>query len=159
MSDPHGSLDQLLHDQLERLEALNQLLRDEQAALVARDMDALPGLLSRKVELLGTVEADEQRRIELAKAIGGNESEADMETCLDRMPDPGIARERWYGLVEALRQCRALNDANGHVIERQQTGVHRTMELLQADTSGAQAYGLDSSSDPSPGSGREISRA
>lgn len=159
MTDSLSNLDQLLHDQVERLEALNQLLRDEQAALVARDMDALPGLLSRKVELLGAVEADEQRRVRLAAAIGDDDGEAGMETCLDRMPDPESARERWHGLVEALRQCRALNDANGRVIHRQQTGVQRTMELLQEDASGAQAYGLDSSSDPSPGSGREISRA
>ncbi|MDN3517976.1 flagellar protein FlgN [Aquisalimonas lutea] len=159
MTDPRSDLDQLLHDQLERLEALNQLLQDEQTALVARDMEALPGLLSRKVELLGAVEADEQRRVQLAAAIGDDHGEAGMEACLERMPDPDAARRRWHDLVEALRQCRALNDANGRVIQKQQTGVQRTMELLQEDTSASSAYGPDNASEPSPGGGREISRA
>lgn len=160
MSNAVVELSELLREQATRIGELNALLEQEQTALVQRDMETLQHLLSRKVELLGAVEADERRRLALLEAAGDSDGTGSMDTYFSAVPEPEAAREQWEHLRQSLQRCKALNEANGRVIRQQQTGVNRTMDLLQGEsTTAASGYGpAPSSGNPGTG-GREISRA
>lgn len=161
MTDSSTGLTELLAEQNARLQALETLLMEEQEALVARNMETLQGLLSRKVELLGAVEAAERQRNTLVTEITSEQNPARaMEACIERLPDADKARELWTTLLQALERCGSVNEANGTLIERRRAGVQRTMELLQADsTPAAGGYGPGADSTPSNSGGREISQA
>lgn len=160
MTDPSSALNALLSEQADRVHRLNALLQDERQALVSRDMNGLQGVLSRKVELLGAVEAAERQRMALAQQITGN-AEPNMEACLRQLPDADTALARWSDLLDALRECRAVNEANGGVIRHQQRGVSRTMELLDGDNPPRENDGYGPAAPGgAPGPvGREISQA
>ncbi len=161
MTEMSTALTELLADQNARLQGLEGLLLEEQQALVARDMETLQGLLSRKVELLSAVEAAEHQRNALVAEITSERDPARaMEACINSLPAAEDIRELWTHLLQALERCGSVNEANGTVIERRRAGVQRTMELLQGDTtSSGGGYGPGADSPQSNSGGREISQA
>lgn len=161
MTNAATAMTELLHEQGARLHELETVLQDEQRALVERDMETLQRLLSRKVELLAAVETGERQRASLVASITAESDPVRaMEECLRALPEPGAAREQWTTLLQALERCRAVNEANGTVIAQRQTGVRRTMELLQGGVDPSDAgYTPAADTGPKTGGGREISRA
>lgn len=159
--DERNQLASLLHEQRERLAALNELLREERTMLAERDMERLPTLLSRKVELLGAVESAENQRAALADHLGFGRADADMTAAVETLPDPEAARADWRQIVDALQDCRILNETNGRLIHQQQSGVQRTLELLQVEASNGGGYDRSAreADGSGTGSGRELGQA
>lgn len=159
--DDRQQLAALLREQCERLDHLNELLQEEQAMLAGRDMERLPALLSRKVELLGAVESAESQRAAIADALGFDQDDAGMAALLETLPDPEAARSDWRQILAALQECRILNETNGRLIQKQQTGVQRTLELLQVEASNGSGYDRSAreADGKSNGPGRELGQA
>ncbi|SEP03259.1 flagella synthesis protein FlgN [Aquisalimonas asiatica] len=160
MAEHARALAETIGEQLSLMQALNTQLEKEQSALVARDMEALQSALSRKVDLLGAIETSENQRLALVEAITGEREGSAINTALETLEDPEPVRAQWADLLEELQRCRAINEANGRVIQQQQYGVQRTIDLIQGDVPAPQTYGPGAAA-PAPENrgGREISRA
>lgn len=160
MSDNTRALADTIGEQLSLMEELNTQLETEQEALVARDMETLQAALSRKVDLLGAIESSENQRLALLEAITGARDGNAIDTALAGLEEPEPIQAQWTQLLEELQRCRAINEANGRVIQQQQYGVQRTIDLIQGDVPAPQTYGPGASSSSSENrGGREISRA
>lgn len=109
-SESDKQLKNLLDRQLTALESVLDVLAREQAALEARDTQALELLAAEKQDKLALAAAFEQQRRELAPSPAAMESLAE---------SPEIAR-RWARLLDLTRACRDRNDANGWIVHRQQ---------------------------------------
>ncbi|MFV8836125.1 flagella synthesis protein FlgN [Aquisalimonas sp.] len=161
MSDHARALADTIDEQLSLMQELNVQLEKEQDALVVRDMETLQSALSRKVDLLGAIETSENRRLALLEAMTGAHDVNAITTALETLEDPEPVQAQWSELLDELQRCRAINEANGRVIQQQQYGVQRTIDLLQGDDAPApQTYGPGAASAPPENrGGREISRA
>lgn len=159
MSDHARDLADTIGEQLSLMQDLNTQLEKEQDALVARDMETLQLALSRKVDLLGAIETSENRRLELVEAITGERDGSAIITALETLEEPEPIQAQWGELLQELQRCRAINEANGRVIQQQQYGVQRTIDLIQGDIPAPQTYGPGATASPETRGGREISRA
>ena len=130
---------------------LIELMKQEQALLVAADADGLVELTPRKNTLLQELaDLSSQRHAELV-AAGCEGSEAGMEPWL-AVGGNEDARAQWEALLELARQAKDLNRVNGMLINKQLAHNQGVLNALRTPA-GAQSTGVYGASGQTLGSG------
>lgn len=121
-----------------------ELLRTEQAALAARDIEALLQIAPSKSEHIGALNELARRR---ANYLNGQSFAADRNGMAQWLlvhggSDSAVLSATWHRLLETAARAQALNRENGVLIE---TRLQHNQRLLSALASGAQPslYGPD----------------
>jgi flagella synthesis protein FlgN len=145
-SSSDRDLARLLDEQIEAMTAVLDSLQSERAALATRDAEALANAVNTK-----------QDSIRRATVVGDAERSALEELGSSRRRgagDQGLSA-RWQRLVNLTRQCRALNEGNGLMINGQRRIVEQTLRLLRGEESPS-TYGANGSSGPGRGGNRTL---
>lgn len=120
----------------ERIQALVELMKQEQQFLVSADADGLAQLTPRKVALVQELaQLSRERHAALADA-GFAGSEAGMEPWLAAQGDEA-ARSAWTQLLAQTLEAKELNRVNGMLINRQMAHNQTVLNALRTPTAGA----------------------
>lgn len=120
----------------ERIEALTELMKQEQQFLVAADADGLAGLTPRKVALVQELAQLSRERHAALGAAGFAASEAGMEPWLAAHGNEA-ARSGWAQLLARTVEAKELNRVNGMLINRQMAHNQTVLNALRTPASGA----------------------
>jgi len=117
----------------ERIDALVELMKQEQSFLVAADADGLGGLTARKGVLVQELaQLSRQRHAALGQA-GFAASEAGMDPWLAAQGDEA-ARGAWAALLALTADAKELNRVNGMLINRQMAHNQTVLNALRTPT-------------------------
>ena len=111
-----ASLDALLKQQTDALEALSGLLRDEAALLASGDASPLESLNQRKLEHLAELRVLGDQLSDRLRALTGSDDPVAHKAWLQREFAP-TAPALWARWQTAATEVRDLNDVNGQHIE------------------------------------------
>lgn len=157
-ADPRSRFIADLQAEAAAFSAFHELLRTEQAALGARDIEALLQVVPAKSERIRVLNDLARRRTAWLASQGFAPDRSGMAQWL--IVHGGAEREAlsacWQGLLETARQAQALNRENGVLIE---TRLQHNQRLMSALASGVQPslYGPDGQT-RIDGSGRDLGR-
>jgi flagellar biosynthesis protein FlgN len=122
-------LQAIVAEETAAMRAVLEILGRESAALLARDVGALPGISNSKADAVARAANLGQQR----------------QALLQETPDPGQA-----GMTSALAQlrtlaleCRQLNEANGLMIRSQRRRLEGALNILRGGQPGVDVYGRD----------------
>jgi flagella synthesis protein FlgN len=122
----------------QRIDALVELMKQEQQLLVAADADALAELTPRKVALVQELaQLSRERHAALGNA-GFAASEAGMEPWLAAHGDEAV-RTAWSALLARTAEAKELNRVNGMLINRQMAHTQTVLNALRTPTGGAES--------------------
>lgn len=128
-------------------------LNDEQAALGARDAEAIAAAAARKADLAAALES---ARAALERATGAASGPA-LAAALRRADPNGSLGQRWEALRARLAALRRHNRANGLAIELQRRAAARALAVLRGEETEAPTYGPRGAARP-PSAGRSLGR-
>jgi len=170
-------LHELLADFSGQLVGLEKVLREEQACIAQREPERLAEVLQEKIRLLQQTEAMDALRVAHLTAAGLDNDPDGMAALLDRQlngqaggqagegarpgfgPDAEDLATVWASVLDGLRRCQAVNEANGAVIRKGMSENKRLLDLLRGDDPEAVAcYGMDGGKPPTTG-GRDLGKA
>ena len=117
----------------ERIEALVELMKQEQQFLVAADADGLAGLTARKAALVQELAQLSRQRHGALGSAGFDSSEAGMEPWLAAQGDDA-ARAAWSALLALTADAKELNRVNGMLINRQMAHNQTVLNALRTPT-------------------------
>lgn len=122
-------LQEIVAEEEAAMRGVLEILGQESAALLARDVGALPGLSTRKADAVARAADLGQQR----------------QALMQDPPDPGHA-----GVTSALArlralalECRQLNEANGLMIRSQRRRLEGALSILRGGQPGVNVYGRD----------------
>ena len=123
-----------------------ELLRNEEAALAEGRIDDLPAIAQAKTETFIALSRLAECRDALLARLGvGGEAKA-VDAWLERnasQPEAEGARTAWRQLLEAARQAKSLNEANGAMIEVKMQHNQQALAVLRAAARQMTLYGPD----------------
>lgn len=122
----------------ERIQALVELMKQEQQFLVAADADGLAELTPRKVALVQELAQLSRARHGALGGAGFAASEAGMEPWLAAHGDEA-ARGAWSRLLVDTAAAKELNRVNGLLINRQMAHNQTVLNALRTPTAGAES--------------------
>jgi flagella synthesis protein FlgN len=119
---------------------LHAVLKDESAVLASADDAALLEITGIKTQLLQSLEVLESERMHLIGELRTGSRHAPFAMVRALTPYPA-ALTAWDDAVETLKACRALNEANGTVVELRLRQVRQALALLTGASPAAGLYG------------------
>jgi len=126
-----------LQEELRTARTLLELLKQEQAQLVAADIDALNALTEEKTRLVTRMSELATDRHHALAATGFAASEAGMQAWLE----PEEARQAWQNLLELARAAKEVNRSNGLLIGKHLTRNQSALNVLKGGPQGQTLYG------------------
>lgn len=131
------TVDGLLRQQLDRLQALDRLLAEEHACLLKAAADQLPALTERKNALMAELETLERERvIAFADTAGATTLAA------------------WASVQTMARQVAEANQRNGVMIAALVRSTEGALQILRGNPDGVDLYGSHGQGQSGSGSGR-----
>lgn len=152
------SLIGLLESETREASAFVELLRKEQAMLIAGNVEGLLPLVEHKVGFAERLGALADAREKIVNEAGAGSGRAGMETYLSRRPADKDLRQRWEALLALATDAQAMNQTNGRLVRVHLRHNQQAMETLMAATNQATTYGPDGHQRPT-GSGRFLGSA
>ncbi|THC40466.1 flagella synthesis protein FlgN [Massilia sp. Mn16-1_5] len=122
----------------ERIEALVELMKQEQQFLVAADADGLAELTARKAALVQELAQLSRQRHGALGSAGFVSSEAGMEPWLAAQGDDA-SRAAWSALLALTAEAKELNRVNGMLINRQMAHNQTVLNALRTPTAAPEA--------------------
>lgn len=142
--DSAGDLARSLAGETAELEALLALLREEQRALQAREIERVYSFAVAKSERLARLRAFDPARGEFLLANGRSKDHAGMQHYLERTPGlPAAVSEIWRRLLANAAEARRINAVNGRLIAAQLRFVGGALAALRQADSHPACYGAD----------------
>jgi flagella synthesis protein FlgN len=126
--DSLGAERQLIADLLD-------VLTQEQAHLVAADIDQLTGLTPHKSALVNQMAGLAQQRHRALASCGFAAQEAGMEVWLAAQAD-AAANALWQDVLELTRQAKEVNRLNGMLISKHLSHTQGALQALQPQHQG-----------------------
>lgn len=114
---------------------LNEILKDEQSALVNNDIDAVENLLDQKAKLIQNLGLSAQLRYQQLTSYGFEGNEVGMVAWLTKQV---AKRAEWSVLQHALSVSKELNRVNAMLVSKFLNRNQQSLALLQ--TGGNQAH-------------------
>jgi len=143
-ADPRSRFVADLHAEAAAFSDFFELLRTEQAALAARDIEALLQIGPSKAERIGALNDLARRRAAYltGQAFAPDRTGMAQWLLVQGGSDAGVLSAAWQRLLDTAARAQALNRENGVLIE---TRLQHNQRLLTALGSGAQPslYGPD----------------
>lgn len=121
----------------ERIDALVELMKQEQQFLVAADADGLAQLTPRKAALVQELAQLSRERHAALAGAGFAASEAGMEPWLAAQGDEA-ARSAWTRLLAHTAEAKELNRLNGMLVNRQMAHNQTVLNALRTPAAGAE---------------------
>ncbi len=138
---------------------LLELMKQEQASLIAADVDALTRLTEQKNQLVQRASALAQQRHAALAAAGFAAREEGMQDWLANVSRDDV-RQAWEKLLDITRSAKEINRVNGVLINRQMANTHNALQALQPPssngTAGQHLYGPSGHSTLGQGSRRLV---
>ena len=132
------TVDGLLRQQLDRLQALDRLLAEEHVCLLKAAADQLPALTERKNALMAELETLERERvIALADTAGAT-----------------TPRASWASVQTMARQVAEANQRNGVMIAALVRSTEGALQILRGNPDGVDLYGSHGQGQSGSGSAR-----
>ena len=130
----------LLREEQRLITELHGILKEEQAALVAADIDKLSALTPRKSEVLGRMGVLAGERHKALGSAGFEAAEAGMENwlCTHGTPDD---KALWNSVLSQTREAKELNRLNGMLINKQLSHTQGALQALRPPSPGGAVYG------------------
>lgn len=148
-----GDLARSLDEETAGLEALLALLREEQQALQARDMEHVHSFAVAKSERLARLSEFDSARGEFLLANGLSPDHAGMQRYIEGTPGlPAVVSENWRRLLTNAAEARRINAVNGKLIAAQVRFVAGALAALRHAASHLVCYGADGQTRSAPGS-------
>ena len=134
------SIASLLAEEVRTVEEFVGVLKQEEAALVTIDLDALLALVERKGKLSGDLNMLLERREAALKSGGMPPGRQGMAKWLAATDKSGQTAKLWARLLELAGQARSQNEINGKLIALHFQHNQRALTTLMAAANHAMTY-------------------
>jgi flagella synthesis protein FlgN len=142
-----------LNDEIAASNALADVLRREQAALIAAEIDSLPALTTEKAQLVARIAVLANARYQALAAAGFPDEEAGMKSWVGSSACPAAAAASWNALLDAACSAKELNRVNGLLIAKHLGRNQASINVLQQGTrQGPTLYGPNGQTSTAGGS-------
>jgi flagellar biosynthesis protein FlgN len=122
-----------LQDELQAMQALLDLTREEQPLLIDAEIDQLAALTPRKTALVGQLAQCAAARHAQLAAAGFPASEAGMAAWL-AAPGNEDGGALWSALLACTRQAKELNRVNGMLVNKHMAHARAALDALRPPT-------------------------
>lgn len=139
----------VLQQELSTLDRFIELLQQEQAALVAADVDTLQSLAADKQQLSDQLNALAQNRANQLQSAGFPPDSEGVKAWLQNQADS--VRHSWELLLENARTAQRLNQTNGKLIQTHLQHNQQALSALVSAANRADVYGADGQPMGGPG--------
>lgn len=129
-----------LHEENRTARTLLDLLKKEQAQLVAADVEALTALTEEKNRLVVRMSELAAERHAALSAEGFAATEQGMQAWLDKLQPP-TARQSWKELLEVAKAAKEINRSNGLLIGKHLARNQNALNVLKGGPQGQALYG------------------
>lgn len=141
---PHShEVQSLIAQDLSTATQLLELLSTENQALIARNRELVSQTLTRKQELMVTLEKHAKTREAWLltshpqlQNTSAEEKTPYWEEFLTFQGGPGLLQQ-WHQLKDTLRQCKAMNEKNGKVIARSRQTIGQLLDIFRGKNTNA----------------------
>lgn len=150
---PHQSL----QEELNLINCMITMMKQEQQFLVAGDTDSLSSLTPLKSQLIEKMASLAGKRHASLASDGFAPTEVGMESWLTRMAHPGISA-LWQQLLDKTREAKELNRVNGMLINKQLTNTENLITAMRTPAGATENtfYGPSGQSSPVTGKRRLV---
>lgn len=155
MSSARPSPDCKLREEQLAMQALLELMHEEQQLLIEADIDALSVLTPRKNVLVGQLSAMAGLRHGQLAACGFPASEAGMEAWLAQAGEEP-ARTLWLSLLDQTRQAKEFNRVNGVLLNKHMAHTRAALSALSPAEQSNTTYGPSGQTSNAPTSRRLV---
>lgn len=153
-------LKSLLAEEAKAVEGFLEVLKEEEAALIAADLDKLMILVGRKGECSTVLNALVERREISQRAAGMAPGRIGMEAWIAAQgSSSALAAKLWAHLLALAGKARSQNEINGKLIALHFQHNQRALATLMAEANRAMTYSADGLQRGSGGSGRLLGSA
>jgi flagella synthesis protein FlgN len=125
-----------LRDELQLINSLLELMKQEQQFLVSADGDGLAAITPQKSALVQQMAVLAAQRHQALGAAGFAAREAGMEDWLGASGDD-VARASWLELLERSRAAKEINRVNGMLINKQMMNTQVVLNAMRTPAGGA----------------------
>lgn len=133
-------MDLLLQEQA-ALDRFIDLLQQEQAALVAANVDKLQSLSENKQKLSEQLNSLVQQRVVMLEHDGFHADAAGVQAWLAKQP--ASVADEWKKLLERAQTAQRLNQTNGKLIQTHMQYNQQALATLMSAANKADVYGAD----------------
>lgn len=136
-----------LQEEQQAARQLIDLLHQEQALLIAADIDGIVMVTERKGPIIARMSELATRRHRALATAGHSADEAGMQDWIDRQvagkPTHAQASSDWTALLAMARQAREINRINGVLINSHMARNQSALNVLRVQSTGGNFYGPD----------------
>ena len=136
------------------LDGFIDLLRQEQAALVAANMEKLQSLSELKQKHSELLNGMAQQRVAMLERAGFKSDAAGVAAWLSTQP--ASVGESWKKLLESAQVAQQLNQTNGKLIQTHMQHNQQALAALMSAANRADVYGADGQPRTGPGPSQRI---
>ena len=144
----------VLQQEQAALDQFIELLQQEQAALVAADVDKLQSLSELKQQLSDHLNILAQQRVAQQERAGYSNDAAGTRAWLATQGSSVV--EAWNKLLAAAQTARDLNQTNGQLIQTHMQHNQQALAVLLGAANRLDVYGADGQPRSGPGGGQRI---
>ena len=123
-------ISQLMDEELRQTAQLRLILVEEQDAVKTKNIDAMNGTLTRKLEVLEKLEKLDIERKSLLQQAGYESSKSGFESLLQTTASSDSLMEKWHKLEQEMAECRQLHQINTQILEIGQRQVQQVLGVL-----------------------------
>jgi flagella synthesis protein FlgN len=127
-----------LRDELQLINSLLELMKQEQQFLVSADSDGLAAITPKKSTLVQQMAVLANQRHQALGKAGVAASEAGMEEWLAHSQEDA-ARSLWLELLERTREAKEINRVNGLLINKQMMNTQVVLNAMRTPAGGGDA--------------------
>lgn len=129
-----------LREERKAINALLEVMKNEQAHLIAADINGLQTLTSEKSRLVSMMSDFASKRHKALAAAGFVPKEASMQAWLDSMNATEASAE-WAELLNLTRSAKELNRLNGVLINTHMANNQKALDALHVPRHAGNFYG------------------
>ena len=144
----------VLQQEQAALDHFIELLQQEQAALVAADVDKLQSLSELKQQLSDHLNTLAQQRVAQQERAGYSNDAAGTRAWLAAQGSSVV--DAWNKLLAAAQTARDLNQTNGQLIQTHMQHNQQALAVLLGAANRLDVYGADGQPRSGPGGGQRI---
>lgn len=126
----------LMDEELRQTHQLRLNLAEEQEAVKTKNIDAMNGTLTKKLEILEKLEALDIERKSLLQQAGFDNSKSGFESLLHTTTSADSLMEKWHELEREIAECRQLHQINTQILEIGQRQVQKILGVLVGNRGG-----------------------
>ncbi len=119
------------------------IMQQEREALATSNAEQVAACSADKRNALAALDTLELHRRQLCEETTAPGTGADMLAKLQALADHLPLLNRWQAVLSLLSECRALNRANGQLLDRQHHRITDTLALLRSGLPHKRLYGPD----------------